>query len=89
MPSRARRRDAEDSRAERLESHIRSGEVAQGAFLNRGRLPQCSKCKRVFEEQSKVCPFCETKTMGYLAPIPEQHREEARRRAERDARRSL
>lgn len=89
MPSRSRRRDAEDSRAERLESHIRSGEIANGALLNRGFLPQCAKCKRVFEERSKHCPFCDAKTMGRIKPIPEAFLDEAQSRAMREARARL
>lgn len=86
MPSRGMRRDAEDSRAERLESHIRHNESAERAFVNRGSLPQCGLCKRVFEEKSRYCPFCDKKTMGLIKPIPERFREEALRGAIRRAR---
>jgi len=85
MPSRARRREI-DSRADRLESHIRHGEIANGVLLNRGSLPQCGKCKRVFEEKSKHCPFCDSRTMGLIRPIPEKYKDEAYRRAVREAR---
>jgi hypothetical protein len=85
MPSLARRRDF-DSRGTRLESEITNAEVARGFMAEKQRLPFCSKCKTGYEEQSKVCPRCDTKTMGYLAPIPEKFREEARRGAIKRAR---
>lgn len=86
MPSLSRRRDAVDSRSDRLESHIRFGEMAKDTLINRGELPQCANCKRVFEEKSKHCPFCDRKTMGLIKPIPEKHLDEARRKALREAR---
>lgn len=85
MPSLSRRRDAEDSRADRLESHIRSNDVARGVLTSTNKLPQCGKCKRLFEEQSKFCPFCDTKTMGYIAPIPDRYKDEALRGSMRRA----
>lgn len=78
MPSRERRREF-DLRSGRFESEIRDAEMAKGVLVNRTQLPKCSRCNRVFEEISKVCPRCETRTMGYIRPIPEKYLDEARR----------
>lgn len=80
MPSRARRREI-DGRSDRFESEIRDAEASKNVLNNRKELPQCGKCKRVFEEKSKYCPRCETKTMGLIVPVPERHIEEFQRNA--------
>lgn len=85
MPSLARRRE-EDSRAPRLESTIRDSEMAAWKLRSKKGLPQCSKCLRTFEEESKFCPWCDTKTVGHIRPIPEKFQDEATRGAIRRAR---
>lgn len=85
MPSPRQRRDF-DSRNGRFESEIRSSEMAKGLIGQRG-LYTCSKCHRPFEERSKTCPRCDTKTMCEVRMIPEKHLEEARRKAIERARR--
>lgn len=84
MPSLSRRRET-DSRADRLESHVRSQEYQNLKFAEQRKF-QCGSCKRLFEEKSRNCPFCDRHTMGELKPIPERHLEEARRNAMRRAR---
>lgn len=83
MPSLGRRRET-DFRADRLESEVRQTELLNPQFVN-ARKFQCSKCGRLFEEKSRICPRCETHTMGEIKPIPERYVEEARRGALRRA----
>ena len=80
MPSRARRREV-DGRADRFESEIRDAEASKNVLNNRRELPMCGKCRRIFEEKSKVCPRCDTKPMGVIKPVPERHVEEFQRNA--------
>ena len=81
MPSLNRRREL-DGRGQRFESEIRSTELqSKNLWANRERLYTCSRCGHAFEERSRHCPRCDTKSMGYLTPIPEQYREEANRKA--------
>lgn len=87
MPSNSRRREF-DIRAGRFESEIRDSEMANGLVKGAG-LYACSKCRRPFEEKSRVCPRCETKTMCQVKPIPERHLEEARRNAIKEALRTV
>lgn len=83
MPNLNKRREF-DSRSERFESEIRDQGDAN-ALVGKG-LYSCSKCRRPFEERSKYCPRCDSKTMGEIKPIPERHLEEARRNAIKKAR---
>lgn len=77
----------DDGRRERFESAIRDSERAKLDLVStRKGLPFCNRCKTPFEEISRTCPKCETKTMGYIRNIPEKHLEEANRNAIRRAR---
>jgi hypothetical protein len=71
MPS-YNRRTEEDVRAPRFESEVRTSNLeemkARQAKGEKVRIFMCSKCKRLFEYKSIVCPRCETKTMGELIP---------------------
>lgn len=64
----------EDLRADRVESELRVQELeAMQEKAREGkktRLYQCFECKRLFEERSLHCPFCDRKLMGELKPIP-------------------
>lgn len=80
MPGLARRREV-DLRSDRLESEVRDQELYKLRLGADKGLPYCSKCRRAFEEKSRYCPRCDTKTMGLVKMIPEQFREEARRKA--------
>lgn len=80
MPSLQRRREV-DIRGDRFESEIRDNEFAQEQLRARKSLPYCPNCQRAFEEKSRYCPRCDKKTMGLLKPIPDQFKEEARRKA--------
>ena len=75
MPSRARRREI-DYRSDRFESEIRSTEANV-----KGRKFQCQKCGRMFEEKSRNCPRCDSRSMGEIVAVPERHLEEFRRNA--------
>lgn len=50
---------------------------------------QCEKCLRLFEEKSRNCPRCDSRSMGELIPIPEKHRDEALRNGISRARRGI
>lgn len=75
MPGLSRRRE-EDIRADRFESQIRKDDLKSNT-----RVFVCSKCRYPFEEKSRNCPRCDTKTMNEIKPIPPQYVEEARRKA--------
>lgn len=82
MPSRSRRRET-DYRSDRLESEIRSTNTT--ALAGKKRIPMCGRCGRCFEEQTKVCPRCDTKTMGYVEKVPDEFIGQLHRRAFRKA----
>lgn len=84
MPSLSRRREI-DGRAERFESEVRESHMKDPAFPGK-RKYTCGNCKRLFEERSRNCPRCDSRTMFEMKQIPERHVEEARRNAERRAR---
>lgn len=86
MPSLSRRREV-DTRSERFESEIRTTELLSNGIESKRKF-QCSKCGRLFEERSRICPRCETHTMGELRQIPSQHLSEARRNSLRRAQES-
>lgn len=72
MPS-YNRRTEEDVRAPRFESEVRASDLekmkARQAKGEHVRMFMCSRCKRLFEERSLVCPRCDVKgTMGELIP---------------------
>lgn len=73
-----------DSRGGRLESEVRSHEMTDPKFRE-ARKFMCSKCQHMYEERSRYCPRCDTKSMGELKQIPERHLEEAARNAIRRA----
>lgn len=79
MPSLSRRREF-DGRADRFESEVRSSEMRSEQFQNQRKF-MCSKCHVMFEERSRTCPRCESRTMGELKPIPEKYMDEAQRGA--------
>lgn len=83
MPSRARRLEV-DLRADRFESEVRQSHLQDPAFAAKRKF-QCGKCGRMFEEKSRTCPRCESRTMGELRRIPDHHLEEARRNSIRRA----
>lgn len=84
MPSRERRREF-DVRSERFESEVRASHLQDPSFRAKRKF-MCSKCNRMFEEKSRVCPRCESGlTMGELRQIPERFVEEARRNSIRRA----
>ena len=72
-----------DGRGERFESEVRMTEFQnpKSIMRERGRLYVCGRCGHAYEEKSRHCPRCDRKSMGFLAPIPEKHIEEARRKA--------
>jgi len=67
-------KNSDDSRQDRVASEIRAPELDE---LNRKaksgvktHIYQCWECKRIFEERSLHCPFCNKgKTMGELKKI--------------------
>jgi len=67
------RRNEEDVRAGRLESEVRASDLQrmQATVKAGGKVKfyQCSNCHRLFEERSRTCPRCDTRTMGSLDPI--------------------
>ena len=71
MPSYQRRKE-EDARASRFESEVRASDLermkGRQAHGEHVKMYMCSKCHRLFEDRSIVCPRCETKTMGELRP---------------------
>ena len=89
MPGRARRREM-DLRSTRFESEFRVSELQRLRSAPEGmkdshgtakRVYTCSNCQHIFEERSRVCPRCDTRTMGEIRPIPERLREEALRKS--------
>lgn len=83
MPGLGRRRE-DDLRSDRLESQVRMSEASASLSKPFGpgkRLFMCSSCRRPFEEKSRHCPRCDSKTMGEIKAIPPQHVEEARRKS--------
>lgn len=89
MPSLNRRKE-QDLRADRFESEVRVSEHEGDFWNNRKKAPFCNRCKKIFEEQSRVCPRCDRKDeMGYIAQIPEKYVEEANRKAIERARRRI
>lgn len=84
MPGPNRRKE-EDIRAGRFESQMRTSEMQKLKYNEAGTLQskvyQCRKCGNAFEERSRHCPRCDSRTMGELRPIPEGQRQEAQRKA--------
>jgi hypothetical protein len=64
MPSLSRRRET-DGRADRLESEVRASEMQDPSFAAKRKF-MCSKCHFMYEEKSRICPRCDTHTMGEL-----------------------
>ncbi len=87
MPSLSKRRER-DFRAGRFESEIRVSELGQIPKNDKG-LPTCMKCHTPFQEASRHCPRCDTKTMAYAREIPDEWKDYARRRALERARRRI
>ena len=79
MPSLSRRRE-EDHRSDRLESEVRQTELQDPAFRGKRKF-MCSKCRHLYEERSRICPRCDSHTMGELKQIPKKNLDEARRRS--------
>lgn len=79
MPNLSRRRE-QDGRAGRFESEVRSTEAQDPKFAGKKKF-MCSRCRNMFEERSRTCPRCETRSMGELKQIPERHLDQARRGA--------
>lgn len=80
MPSLGRRRET-DSRAGRLESEMRMQELEAIKPVDgrpRKRIYMCSKCHRCYEERSRHCPRCDTRSMGELRPIGKNEEERKR-----------
>lgn len=77
MPSLSRRRE-NDGRGERLESEVRQSEMMNPSFVGKRKF-MCSKCSHMYEEKSRNCPRCDSRTMGELRPIPERYLDEAQR----------
>ena len=67
MPSRERRREV-DGRSERFESEIRQSEMMAPDFAAKRKF-MCSRCHFMFEERSRNCPRCDSRTMGELKPL--------------------
>lgn len=67
MPSLNRRREA-DLRGERLESEVRREDMDRPAYAG-ARKFMCSRCKHLYEERSRSCPRCDSRTMGELKPM--------------------
>jgi anaerobic ribonucleoside-triphosphate reductase len=74
-----------------LESELGANELqGQNIWKTKASLTYCNRCKRAFEEKSRVCPRCDKKDeMGKIAPIPEKYQEQAYQRALREARARL
>ncbi len=81
MPSLSRRRES-DVRGERLESEVRDVDATRSDFAA-ARKFMCSRCKHLYEEKSRNCPRCDSRTMGELKQIPEKNLDEAHRNAVR------
>lgn len=81
MPGQSRRREV-DLRADRFESEMRisdlKGVKVKETYIDK-KLYMCSRCQRGFEERSRYCPRCDTKSMGWVRPIPERERERFKR----------
>jgi len=77
MPGRARRRE-QDTRGGRLESEVTQSVVRKmKPHPTRGveqRLYTCSRCNTLYEERSRHCPRCDSRTMCEIRPIPEAER---------------
>lgn len=89
MPGLARRREM-DLRSQRFESEVRISDMQKMKaspthLIN--RTYKCSRCHHLFEERSRYCPRCDTKSMGEIKAIPEQHRQRANENAVRRLRR--
>ncbi len=54
----------DDIRAGRFESNIRHSDLKK--LKENQRIYICQRCHRIFEERSRYCPVCETKTMGEI-----------------------
>jgi len=67
MPSLNRRRES-DIRGERLESEVRQEDMSSPRFAD-ARKFMCSRCRHLYEEKSRVCPRCDTRSMGELKPL--------------------
>lgn len=87
MPSLSRRREF-DIRADRFESEVRQSEMSDPSFKAK-RKYMCSKCHTLFEDRSRNCPRCDSRTMGELRPMTpseaERKRSLERARAHRGA----
>lgn len=83
MPSKARREE-QDTRAGRFESELRTADFERLKTTD-NRLKQkvfmCGTCRTTFEERSRVCPRCDTRTMGELRPIRESDVEAYRKKS--------
>lgn len=85
MPGVHRRRESQDMRGDRFESQVRMSDMEKPTPTK--QIITCSRCHHVFQEKSRTCPYCETRTMGTLTMIPDKHLEEAKRRELRDLQR--
>jgi len=60
MPGK-KRREEDDIRSERCESEVRMSNLQDPQ--QRKKVYYCGNCQRMFEERSRYCPRCDTKTM--------------------------
>ena len=90
MPGREQRREI-DLRSGRFESEMRVSDLTrrklnEGGTHIEGKVYVCSRCMRPFEERSRHCPRCDTKTMCELRPNAESERARYRERSIREIR---
>ena len=74
-----------DLRADRFESEMKMSDVKKLKYNEAGSLMskvfKCKTCNTLYEERSRHCPRCDTRTMGKLVPIKESERENYKRQS--------
>ena len=79
MPNFDRRKEI-DLRGDRFESEARLSDVNKLTAGGDGRhikekIYTCANCHKLFQEKSRYCPRCDTKSMNRIVPIPESERQ--------------
>lgn len=86
--SSSRQKKEWDIRDGRFESAVSQEQLSSPYFAAQRKF-MCSKCHRMWEQKSRHCPKCDTRTMGELRPLNptagERERSIARARAGRGA----